>query len=214
MRDLNYNTPFDSDRDEEPFLPIVYRDSKSSTPDSTGLPIETDPLHRAVIQVESGGDPFAINPKSGARGRRQVMLATAGDPGYGVLPAKDDSIEEVDRVGKDYLNAMVEKYDGNIIYAIAAYNQGPGKTDKWIDAGADLNDLNAETRAYIPKVLAALDSVKERPALVVPEHKPVTPLGHFEIEHSNIDYSLYSTPLSAPALEDIPLARRMSAGWA
>ncbi|SVD61708.1 uncharacterized protein METZ01_LOCUS414562, partial [marine metagenome] len=212
MRNLDYNV-LDSEIDEENLLPIVYRDPKSFSPDSRGLPVVTDPLHRAVIQVESGGDPFAVSPK-GARGRRQVMLATSSDPGYGVVPAQDDSLEEIDRVGKDYLNAMLEKHDGNIEYALAAYNMGPGRTDEWIAAGADYNDLPDETRKYIPKVMAALASAKKDVDFIVPERKPSTPLGHFEIEHDNIDYSLYSTPLSAQALEDIPLSRRMSAGWA
>ena len=43
-------------------------------------------LQKAVMQVESGGDPDAVSPK-GALGRMQVMPATASNPGFGIKPA-------------------------------------------------------------------------------------------------------------------------------
>jgi soluble lytic murein transglycosylase-like protein len=47
---------------------------------------------------------------------------------------------------------MLQKYNGNLEYALAAYNWGPGNTDKWIAQGADPAKLPAETRNYIPKL--------------------------------------------------------------
>lgn len=86
-----------------------------------------------LIKQESGGDPTAVSVK-GARGVTQVMPATGSDPGYGVAPMKDQSVAEQTRFGKDYLTAMLNKYDGNIEKALAAYNAGPGAVDGWTTA--------------------------------------------------------------------------------
>ena len=109
-------------------------------------------LGRAVVQAESGGNPNAVS-SAGATGLWQLMPETLEDPGYGVLAAKDDSVQENARVGSSYLDAMINKYDGNTEHALAAYNWGPGNTDDWIADGADPNALPAETRNYIPRVL-------------------------------------------------------------
>jgi hypothetical protein len=111
-------------------------------------------LFKSVIAAESGGNPNAVSPK-GARGLAQLMPGTARDPGFGVEGVRDDSPKENVRVGRDYLNALIKKY-GNIDYALAAYNMGPGNTDKWIARGAKPEELPAETRAYIPKVKAGM----------------------------------------------------------
>lgn len=118
---------------------------------SANQPINRDSLYASVEQVESGGDVNAVSP-AGARGPMQLMPDTAKNPGYGIEPAKDDSPEENRRVGQQYLDALLKKYNGNLDHALAAYNWGPGNTDKWIAAGADLDKLPEETRNYIPKV--------------------------------------------------------------
>jgi hypothetical protein len=132
-------------------------------------------LVNAVIQVESSGDPNAVSPK-GARGLMQLMPKTAKDPGYGIPPAKDDSNAENLRVGTAYLNAMLQKYNGNLEYALAAYNWGPGNTDKWIAQGADPAKLPAETRNYIPKVMAAMGQAPAVAAAPVQPAQPATQL--------------------------------------
>lgn len=86
-----------------------------------------------LIKQESGGDPTAVSVK-GARGVTQVMPATGSDPGYGVKPMQDQSVAEQTRFGKDYLTAMLNKYDGNVEKALAAYNAGPGAVDGWTTA--------------------------------------------------------------------------------
>lgn len=132
-----------------PLAPIT-----PATPAPTA-PTASQSLINAVIQVESGGDPNAVSPK-GARGLMQLMPATAKDPGFGIPPAKDDSNIENLRVGTAYLNALLQKYNGNLDYALAAYNWGPGNTDRWISQGADPAKLPEETRNYIPKVKTAM----------------------------------------------------------
>jgi len=104
-------------------------------------------------QAESGGNPNAVSPK-GAKGLMQLMPGTQRDPGFGVVPAKDDSPAENRRVGQDYMKAMYAKY-GDLDTALAAYNWGPGKVDEWIKAGADPAKLPAETRNYISKIKTA-----------------------------------------------------------
>ena len=37
------------------------------------------------------------------------------------------------RIGTKYLSDLIEKYDGNVKFAIIAYNAGIGNVDKWID---------------------------------------------------------------------------------
>jgi hypothetical protein len=117
--------------------------------------------------VESGGDPNAVSPK-GAVGTMQTMPETLRDPGYGVRPAQNDTPAELERVGRDYLQAMIAKYPGNLSHALAAYNWGPGNTDKWIAAGADPAKLPKETRDYIPKVMARLGGQAPQPAAAAP----------------------------------------------
>lgn len=113
-------------------------------------------LEQAVMQVESGGDPAAVSPK-GAMGTMQTMPGTLTDPGYGVAPARDRSPAEIERVGKEYLQAMLTQY-GDPRLALAAYNWGPGNVDRAMQAhggnvDAVLANAPAETQVYVPKVL-------------------------------------------------------------
>ena len=128
-----------------------------TAPQMSPITRATPSMLSAVEQVESGGNVNAVSP-AGARGPMQLMPATAAQPGYGVSPAMDDTPEENRRVGADYLNAMLSKYDGDVDMALAAYNQGPAATDRWIAAGANPDDIpgGAETRNYAGKVRAAM----------------------------------------------------------
>jgi hypothetical protein len=113
-------------------------------------------LTRAVEQVESGGRRYDKSGKllesgKGAQGEMQVMPGTVRDPGFGVMPARDDSADEIARVGRDYLAKMVDRY-GNTEHALVAYNWGPTKADKWVGAGANKAKLPKETRDYLSKV--------------------------------------------------------------
>jgi hypothetical protein len=116
----------------------------------------------AVKQAESGGKRYKDDGKTlttsakGALGEMQVMPKTIRDPGFGVVPARDKSPDEIARVGRDYLQAMLGKY-GDMDKALAAYNWGPGSTDKWIAAGAKLEKLPEETRTYIQRVKGFLE---------------------------------------------------------
>lgn len=106
-----------------------------------------------VMHLESRGRDFdkegrILTSPKGAKGKMQTMDATVRDPGFGVMPARDNSLEERNRVGRDYIYALKDYYKGNEKLAAIAYNMGPGATDKWLASGADINKLPGETRKY------------------------------------------------------------------
>lgn len=119
-----------------------------------------------VIQQESGGNPNAVNARTGASGLMQVMPATAADPGFGVKPmAWDQRFDPAEgrRFGEDYLKAMLNRYDGNVPKALAAYNWGPGNADKW---SGDMSALPEETRNYITAITGSQGAQPQQPGLM------------------------------------------------
>lgn len=109
------------------------------------------PYQQAQVMTESNGNPNAVSPK-GAMGAWQVMPNTNANPGFGVTPARDNSRAELDRVGREYSDAMVNRYGGNQQLGAIAYNMGPGATDKWLKAGGQWEQLPPETRNYMGKI--------------------------------------------------------------
>lgn len=100
----------------------------------------------AVIAAESNGDPAAIS-RAGAMGLMQLMPGTSAE--YGVANAFDPHAN-VD-AGVHYLSDLLQRYHGNVSYALAAYNAGPGT----VDADHGIPAI-AETRAYVARITAAL----------------------------------------------------------
>jgi hypothetical protein len=115
-----------------------------------GVAGATTPDQRAIVQTESNGNPNAVSPR-GAQGAWQVMPNTQMNPGFGVQPAANNSRAELDRVGRDYYGAMLQRY-GNPTLASVAYNMGPGATDNWLQSGGQFETLPQETRNYLGKV--------------------------------------------------------------
>lgn len=122
---------------------------------------------RAITrQSESGNRERDANGKlitssAGAEGAMQVMPGTNRDPGFGVVPARDDSDAERTRVGDDYLAAMLRRYGGDAAKAWAAYNAGPGRLDDALaktkkEGGNWLAAMPLETQKYVTKNIAQL----------------------------------------------------------
>jgi hypothetical protein len=113
-----------------------------------------------VAKIESNDNPNAVNPQSGAEGLYQTKPSTLTNPGFGVQPAQPGpngqiSPQEKARVGRDYLGAMGQHEDNNLVYQLAAQDWGPGKVDQWIKNGAHVEQLPLETRNYIIKYALA-----------------------------------------------------------
>ena len=112
-------------------------------------------LVKAIIKAESGFDHKAVSPK-GARGLMQLMPATAAQHQVQDVFKPRDNIEG----GVRHLKWLLDRYGGNVPYAVAAYNAGTQRVE---DAGGIPNI--PETREYLVRVLRYRENYRrERPS--------------------------------------------------
>lgn len=122
-----------------------------------------DALSNAVKHVESRGNANAESSK-GAIGTHQVTPIAARDvlraQGVDDRQYSDSELKQILRqpgmsqqFGEAYLQLLIQRYDGNVELALAAYNGGPSRLD---EVGRDISKMPAETRNYVPAVFEAL----------------------------------------------------------
>jgi soluble lytic murein transglycosylase len=112
-----------------------FRDGQVSAAGAQGL-MQLTPATARYIARKSGGTKFVVDDL----GTPQVNIS------YGAY----------------YLRYLLRRYDGNEVFALAAYNAGEGNVDRWI-ARAEAHDRAlttaaipySETRAYVKRVEAA-----------------------------------------------------------
>lgn len=165
------------------------------------------PYYGIVERVESGGNPNAVSPK-GARGPMQLMPGTIRDPGFGVVPPRDNSPEENRRAGQDYLDAMHSRY-GDPKLALMAYNWGPGRVDAWIKNGQNPNAVPKETRDYVRKIMgpnamatATSPAAPAAPALLVQTQQPRDPKAPILAQNPDAPTQIQSRPVLTQAMVD------------
>lgn len=107
-------------------------------------------LVEAVVRVESNFKPQAVSPK-GAMGLMQVMPSTADECG---IPNAYHAVSNL--MGAcECLRKLINRYQGDLRLALAAYNAGPGHVDRY-------NGVPPfrETRDYVQRVMAVYRKLK------------------------------------------------------
>ena len=113
----------------------------------------------SVVKAESGFNPAAVSTK-GASGLMQLMPQTAAQLGVGNVFDPAANVEG----GTKYLRQLLDRYDGDAVKALAAYNAGPLRVDQYGGVPP-----YRETVDYVTKIVADYNRKKlEQQALATP----------------------------------------------
>lgn len=134
----------------------------------------------SIARQESSFDAGAVSP-AGAFGLMQLMPATArhvaktnGLPFDRQRLLHDASYNL--KLGSAYMNDLLDRFDGSVLLAIAAYNAGPSRVSRWLDRFGDPRDEIvgpidwiesipiSETRNYVQRVLESYMIYRHRVA--------------------------------------------------
>jgi len=107
-------------------------------------------LVNSVIKAESGFNVRAVSPK-GAQGLMQLMPGTASQLG---VPNVFDAQANVEG-GTRYLRELLERYNYDLVKALAAYNAGPQRVEQFGGVPPFY-----ETRAYVARVVRDFNKKK------------------------------------------------------
>ena len=138
---------------------------------TTEYPIAHPELVYAVMREESRFRAAVVSPV-GARGLMQIMPKTGERLAAAMqLPSyqHDDLFRpEINlRMGSFYLNRLLQRFNGRMSAAIAAYNAGPERVERWLAARGNLSDDMwvetipfRETRRYVRRVLRSVHAYR------------------------------------------------------
>jgi Transglycosylase SLT domain len=125
-------------------------DLSQAVKDASGT-YRLDPdLVTSVIRAESGFNVRAVSPK-GAQGLMQLMPQTASQ--LGVRNAFDPQANV--EAGTRYLRELLERYDFDLIKALAAYNAGPHRVEQYNGVPPYY-----ETKAYVARIVRDFNKKK------------------------------------------------------
>ena len=144
-------------------LPLRHEDIIRQQAAEKGVPAD---LIAAVIYEESKFEDQTSS--AGARGLMQITPDTADtiENLSGGETFVYDDLADADlniRYGTFYLAYLLDKYDGDVIATLAAYNAGEGNADAWGGADMKLSDIEfAETSDYVRDVLERRDQYRDK----------------------------------------------------
>jgi soluble lytic murein transglycosylase-like protein len=133
-------------------------------------------LVTSVIKAESSFNAHAVSPK-GARGLMQLMPGTASQLG---VPNAFDPQENVEG-GTKYLRELLERYNFDMVKALAAYNAGPEKVERFGGVPPYY-----ETRAYVARIVKDFNKKKVAQQKAAGAKKPAA--------NANANAKMRSTP--------------------
>jgi soluble lytic murein transglycosylase-like protein len=107
-------------------------------------------LVTSVIHAESGFNSHAVSPK-GARGLMQLMPGTASQLGVNDVFDAQANVQG----GSRYLRELLERYNFDLIKALAAYNAGPERVEQYRGVPPF-----RETRAYVARIVHEYNTKK------------------------------------------------------
>ncbi len=140
--------------------PRAFENAMTEIAEQEGL----DPaLFYGLVREESHFSADIVS-YAGATGLAQLMPTTAADMAERMRIEDPDLTDPATNlaIGGFYLGHLIERFDGDVLEAVAAYNGGQGRVRRWVRENASLQGPLfheampvSETREYVRKVLVS-----------------------------------------------------------